>query len=250
MGGSLSVSDVWKKFRTADGDVSALEGMHLTAAAGEFVAIVGPSGCGKTTLLNLIAGFDQPDRGEILVDGHRVLAPSRRGIMIAQRGSVFPWMTVARNLDLALNGTPEAERRRLTSHYVDLVGLTGFEDRYPHELSGGMLQRVEVARALIATPDLLYMDEPFGALDALTRLRMRHELQRVLARDRPTCLFVTHDVDEAVHLADRVYVMTPRPGKTQCVIEVDLAHPRRLASAELNRLKERILIELGVFAAE
>jgi len=250
MGGSLSVSDVWKKFRTADGEVSALEGMHLSAAAGEFVAIVGPSGCGKSTLLNLIAGFDQPDRGEILVDGRRVVAPSRRGILIAQRGSVFPWLTVARNLDLALNGTPEAERRRLTSRYVDLVGLTGFEDRYPHELSGGMLQRVEVARALIATPDLLYMDEPFGALDALTRLRMRHELQRILTRDRPTCLFVTHDVDEAVHLADRVYVMTPRPGTTQCVIEVALPHPRRLASAELIRIKQRILIELGVFAEE
>jgi ABC-type nitrate/sulfonate/bicarbonate transport system ATPase subunit len=247
VGASVSVTGVWKKYRTVDGEISALENVSLTVADGEFVAVVGPSGCGKSTLLNLIAGFEKPDRGEILVDGRPILSPSRRGILITQRGSVFPWMTVGRNLDIALDGTPEAERRLLTAHYVELVGLAGFEDRYPHELSGGMLQRVEVARALMAKPDLLYMDEPFGALDALTRLKMRNELLRILTRDRHTCLLVTHDVEEALQLADRIYVMTPRPGRVQCVVEVTVAQPRRrISSPDLIGLKERILTELGL----
>ena len=246
MGARVSVHGIWKSFATSDASVPALEDLSLTVADGEFVAVVGPSGCGKTTLLNLIAGFERPDRGEVLVDDRPIPGPSRRGILITQRGSVFPWMTVGKNLDLALNGASEDERRRITAQYVELVGLVGFEERYPHELSGGMLQRVEVARALMAKPDLLYMDEPFGALDALTRLRMRNELRRILDRDRHTCLLVTHDVDEALHLADRVYVMTPRPGRVQCVLDVKLPQPRSLSSPELLTLKERILVELGV----
>ena len=249
MGASISVSGVWKKFRTADGEVSALEDMTLTVGDGEFVALVGPSGCGKSTLLNMIAGFDRPDRGEVLVDGRPILEPSRKGIMITQRGSVFPWMTVGRNLELALNGAAETERRKVAAYYVDLVGLAGFEGRYPHELSGGMLQRVEVARALMAKPDLLYMDEPFGALDALTRMRMRHELLRILSQDKHTCLLVTHDVEEALHLADRIYVMSPRPGRVQCVVEVSVPQPRVMSSLKLVALKEKVLTELGLSAS-
>ncbi len=246
MGASISVQGVYKTFPTSEGQISALEDMSLTVADGEFVAIVGASGCGKSTLLNMIAGFDQPDRGEVLVGGRPVGEPSRRGIMITQRGSVFPWMTVGRNLELALNGSPDAERQRLTRHYIELVGLEGFEGRYPHELSGGMLQRVEVARALMAKPDLLYMDEPFGALDALTKMKMRGELLRILAQDRHTCLLVTHDVEEALHLADRIYVMTPRPGRVKCVVEVNIPQPRIMSSLMLVALKERVLTELGL----
>ena len=246
MGASISVNGVWKSFRTGDGEVSALEDMSFTVNDGEFVSIVGPSGCGKSTLLNVLAGFEQADRGEALIDGRPIQGPSRRGILITQRGSVFPWMTVRRNLELAMNGTPDAERRRIIAHHVHLVGLAGFEDRYPHELSGGMLQRVEVARALVAKPDLLYMDEPFGALDALTRLTVRNELLRIITRDRPTCLLVTHDVEEALHVADRVFVMTPRPARMADVVEVTAPRPRRLSSPELVGLKERILSELGL----
>jgi ABC-type nitrate/sulfonate/bicarbonate transport system ATPase subunit len=249
VGARLSVSEVWKTYEGTSGSVSALEGMSLTVEDGEFVAIVGPSGCGKSTLLNVIAGFERCERGQVLVGGQPVLAPSRRGIMITQRGSVFPWMTVAQNLDLALDGAPKAERHRKMTYYVDLVGLAGCEARYPHELSGGMLQRVEVARALLAAPDLLYMDEPFAALDALTRFRMRTELRRILTRDRHTCVLVTHDVDEALDLADRIYVMTPRPGKTQSILDVRVPHPRHISNPELVRLKERILTGLGLLSA-
>ena len=250
MGADVSVQGVWKTFGTGDGEVSALEDMSFTVGAGEFVAIVGPSGCGKSTLLKVLAGFERPDRGAVLIDGRPVLAPSRRGIMIAQRGSVFPWMTVRQNLDVALDGTPDPDRHHIIARHVDLVGLAGFEDRYPHELSGGMLQRVEVARALVAKPDLLYMDEPFGALDALTRLSVRNELLRILTRDRPTCLLVTHDVEEALHVADRVFVMTPRPARVALVVDVTAPRPRRMSSPELVGLKERILTELGLSAAD
>ena len=250
MGAEVAVRGVWKRFGTGDGEVSALEDMSFTVGAGEFVAIVGPSGCGKSTLLKVLAGFEQPDRGDVLIDGRPIVAPSRRGIMIAQRGSVFPWMTVRQNLDLALDGTPDRDRHQIIAQHVDLVGLAGFEERYPHELSGGMLQRVEVARALVAKPDLLYMDEPFGALDALTRLGVRNELLRILTRDRPTCLLVTHDVEEALHVADRVFVMTPRPAKVARVVEVAAPRPRRMSSPELVGLKETILTELGLSVAD
>ena len=250
MGASISVQGVWKSFRTGDGEVSALEDMSFTVDEGEFVSIVGPSGCGKSTLLNVLAGFEPPDRGEALIDGRPIQGPSRRGILITQRGSVFPWMTVRRNLELALNGARDAERHHIIAHHVNLVGLAGFEDRYPHELSGGMLQRVEVARALVAKPDVLYMDEPFGALDALTRLSVRNELLRIITRDRPTCLLVTHDVEEALHVADRVFVMTPRPAKVASVVEVAVPQPRRMSHPELVGLKERILTELGLSVAD
>jgi ABC-type nitrate/sulfonate/bicarbonate transport system ATPase subunit len=250
MGASISVNGVWKSFSTGDGEVSAVEDMSFTVGEGEFVSIVGPSGCGKSTLLNVLAGFEQADRGEVLIDGRPILAPSRRGILITQRGSVFPWMTVRRNLELALNGAPDAERHQIIAHHVNLVGLAGFEERYPHELSGGMLQRVEVARALVAKPDLLYMDEPFGALDALTRLSVRNELLRIITRDRPTCVLVTHDVEEALHVADRVFVMTPRPARVAHVVDVAAPRPRRMSSPELVGLKERILTELGVSVAD
>jgi len=250
VGANIAVKAVCKSFRTGDGQVSALEDMSFTVGDGEFVAIVGPSGCGKSTLLNVLAGFEPADRGEVLIDGRPILAPSRRGILITQRGSVFPWMTVRRNLDLVLNGAPKTERQHIVTHHLNLVGLAGFEERYPHELSGGMLQRVEVARALVAKPDVLYMDEPFGALDALTRLSVRNELLRIITRDGPTCLLVTHDVEEALHVADRVLVMTPRPAKVACILDVAAPRPRRMSSPGLVGLKERILTELGLNVAD
>ncbi len=242
----ISVKNLWKAFAGQRGSLSVLEGVELTVANGEFVAIVGPSGCGKTTLLNIIAGFDRPDQGEVTVDGMPVTGPSPKRIVISQQGSVFPWLTVRQNLMFGLNGLPQAERRRLADHYVALVGLQGFEKAFPYELSGGMLKRVEVARALVMKPEILYMDEPFAALDALTRFRMRLELLRILAQERPTSLLVTHDVEEAIHLADRILVLSARPAKIQAISEVAFPHPRKLLSEPVVKLKEQILRELGL----
>jgi ABC-type nitrate/sulfonate/bicarbonate transport system ATPase subunit len=168
--------------------------------------------------------------------------------VISQQGSVFPWLTVRRNLTFGLDGRPRDELRRLADHYAGLVGLQGFESAYPFELSGGMLKRVEVARALVVKPEILYMDEPFAALDALTRLRMRLELLRLLSHERHTALLVTHDVEEAVQLAERIVVLTARPARVKTVIDVPFPYPRRLSSADVVELKEFILRELGVEA--
>ncbi len=250
MPSKIAVRDIWRSFQSESGQVSALEGVSLDIQEGEFVALVGPSGCGKSTLLNILTGFDRQDRGEALIDGQPIPGPSPRGIMITQRGSVFPWMTVRDNLLFGTGGQEPAEIDRRYDFYIDLVGLAGFEDAFPGQLSGGMLQRVEVARALMARPDILYMDEPFAALDALTRMRMRNELIRILARDRHTCILVTHDVEEALHLADRIVVMSPRPGRIRMVLEVNAPHPRMMSSPELVRLKEEILGGLGLSVGE
>ncbi len=240
------ITGISKSFAGETGPLQAIADVSLTVHEGEFVALVGPSGCGKSTLLNILGGFDTPDHGEVLLDGAPITEPSRRGILITQRGSVFPWMTVRQNLEFATRDLPAAEIAKRFAYYIDFVGLRGFEDAWPHQLSGGMLQRVEVARALMAKPDVLLMDEPFGALDALTRMRMRGELIEILARDSHTCLLVTHDVEEALHLADRIIVFSPRPAKIQCVLDVNAPHPRLLSHPGMIALKERILQELGL----
>jgi len=213
---------------------------------GETVAIVGPSGCGKSTLLSIIAGFDRQDRGRVTVDGVEKIAPNAQGILISQHGSVFPWLTVQQNLMFGLNGHVHSDRQTLADHYAAMVGLKGFEASYPHELSGGMLKRAELARALVVKPAILFMDEPFSALDALMNLRMRNELLRILSEERHTVVLVTHDVEEAIHLADRIMVLSPRPATIQAVFEVPFKHPRKLTSAEVQDLRVAILRELGV----
>src|SRR4029079_5871722 len=214
----------------------------------EFVAIVGPSGCGKTTLMNIIAGFIQPDAGSVTIDGAPRLKPNSRGILISQLGSVFPWLTVRENLMFGLNGHGPANRIEIADRYADIVGLKGFEESYPHELSGGMLKRAELARALVVKPEILFMEEPFSALDALMSLRMRNELLRILAKERHTVLLVTHDVEEAIHVADRILVLSPRPTRIQASFAVPFAHRRKLSSPEAQALRVAILRELGVDA--
>jgi ABC-type nitrate/sulfonate/bicarbonate transport system ATPase subunit len=242
----IAVKDLKKGFATDQGLLPVIDDVSFEVADGEFVAIVGPSGCGKSTLLNVIAGFDPPDQGSIMVDGSPGNGPSAKGILMPQQGSVFPWLTVQQNLMFGLNGHAPGNREQIADHYAAIVGLKGFEMSYPHELSGGMLKRAELARALVVKPEILYMDEPFSALDALMSLRMRKELLRILAEERHTVVLVTHDVEEAIHLADRILVLSARPTRIQMAFEVPFAHPRKLSSPEAQRLKEAVLRELGV----
>jgi len=246
MPAKIVVQDINKTFGTDKGPLPVLERVSFSVDDGELVAVVGPSGCGKSTLLNVIAGFERPDQGLVTIDGAENVKPGPQGILISQHGSVFPWLTVQQNLMFGLNGHVYSDRETLADHYAAMVGLKGFEASYPHELSGGMLKRAELARALVVKPGILYMDEPFSALDALLNLRMRNELLRILSEERHTVVLVTHDVEEAIHLADRILVLSPRPATLQAVFDVPFVHPRRLSSAAVQELKVAILRELGV----
>jgi len=223
-----------------------LDDISLEVGDGEFVCLLGPSGCGKSTMLNVIAGFISPTKGQVRIDGERVTGPDRRRVFVFQERGVFPWLTVEGNIGFGLFDLSEAERRQRIAHYVELVGLQGFEQAYPRELSGGMKQRVEVARALAVNPDMLFLDEPFGALDSITRLIMRGELLRIWEAERKTIVFVTHDIDEAVQLSDRVIVMTARPAKIQRIVDIDIPHPRDISSPKYLSLRDGIFDAIGL----
>ncbi len=235
-----------KSFTTRKGPLEDLDDVHLSVREGELVCLLGPSGCGKSTLLNIVAGFEDCTRGRVTIDGEEVRKPNPRRVFVFQEYGIFPWASVWDNVALGLRALPAAEQTRIVQATIDLVGLTGFEKAYPMELSGGMKQRVEVARALAVSPDVIYMDEPFGALDSLTRLTMRAELIRIWQAERKTIMFVTHDVDESVQLADRVVVFSKRPGRIREIVTVGMAHPRDLGSAEYGRVKNRLYELLGV----
>ncbi len=242
----IVVDDIKKGFDTEEGRLQVVGGISFSVEEGQTVAIVGPSGCGKSTLVKIIAGFSQPDEGKILIDGVVRAGPNAKGVVISQQGSVFPWLTVQENLMFGLNQGSRKEKAAQADRYIALVGLKGFEQRYPRELSGGMLKRVEIARALVVKPEVLYMDEPFSALDALMNLRIRTELLRILEKERHTLVLITHDVEEAIHLADRVLVLSTRPTTIQASFEVPFPHPRKLTSPEAQSLKDSILRELGM----
>jgi ABC-type nitrate/sulfonate/bicarbonate transport system ATPase subunit len=223
-----------------------LDDINLEVRDGEFICLLGPSGCGKSTLLNTMAGFLSPTEGEIRIDGEVVRGPDPRRIFVFQERGVFPWLTVEGNIGFGLFAMRRAERERRVAHYIQLVGLQGFEKAYPPELSGGMKQRLEVARALAVNPDMLFLDEPFGALDSITRLIMRSELLRIWEAEKKTIIFVTHDIDEAVQLADRVVVLSARPAKIQQIVEIDIQHPRDLSSPRYLQLREGIFNQIGI----
>ena len=242
----IEAKDLWKSYPLETGDpLPIFEGIDVSVARHEFIALIGPSGCGKSTLLNLLAGFEKPDRGTLTVGGRPVEGPSPKGIMITQKGSVFPWISARRNLTFVLNGMSESEKISRAQHYIELVGLQDFGRTFPYQLSGGMLQRLELARALVVKPDVLYMDEPFGALDALTRLRMRQELLRIRREEPQTTVLVTHDVDEAIALADRIYILSNRPMRVERILEIDIQHPRSMADPRAVAYKDSILHQLG-----
>jgi sulfonate transport system ATP-binding protein len=237
---------VGKNFAVEGGQLEAIREFSLDIAEGESIAILGSSGCGKSTLLRLLIGLDRDYRGTIKVDGKAINGiGSERGIVF-QEHRLFPWLTVEQNIKLGLINEPltQAERYRQVDAFIQLVGLDGFQRAYPHQLSGGMAQRVAIARGLVASPRILLLDEPFGALDALTRQQMQEELLAIRARAGITSLLVTHDVEEAIFLADRVVVMAPRPGRIKRIVEVDLPHPRNRGSYEFLQLREELLHEL------
>lgn len=224
----LRARDVRKVFRTKGQETVALDGLSLEVRSGELVTIVGTSGCGKSTFLRLVAGLEQVTSGVIEVDGQPVQGPGPDRGMVFQSYTLFPWLSALDNIKFVLRKQkmPEQERDEIARHYLNLVGLSGFEKAYPSQLSGGMKQRVAIARALAYNPAILLMDEPFGALDAQTRQLMQELLLKVWAESQTTILFITHDVDEAIFLADRVYVMTARPGRIKREIDITLSRPR------------------------
>ena len=230
--------------------VRVLEDVNFDVRRGEFVCIVGPSGCGKSTLLNVVAGFVRPGKGaaqiegNVRVEGELLTGPDPRRILVFQENGVFPWSTVEENIRFGIGRKPRAEQDELIRHYVAMVGLLGFERCYPRELSGGMRQRVEIARALAADPDIIYMDEPFGALDYLTRLRMRADLIRIWQAERKTILLVTHDIEEAVQLADRVFVMSARPAAVKATVNVDLPRPRDIDAPAYLALRDLVMSKI------
>ncbi|MFS2123389.1 ABC transporter ATP-binding protein [Pseudomonas sp. Pseusp97] len=244
--GALAIQGLSKAYSIDGRSLPVLENIDLAVRPGEFVSIVGASGCGKSSLLRLIVGLENDYSGRILLDGQTVTGTSLERGIVFQDHRLFPWKTVQENVALALKNQKlsRAEKRELVADHLELVGLTGFEQAYPHQLSGGMAQRAAIARALITRPKVLLLDEPFGALDALTRVRLQHELQRIWVQQRSTMIMVTHDVEEALYLGDRVIVMDARPGRIRHEVRVDLPHPRERGHALLAKLKEELLAEL------
>lgn len=232
----LRVVDVSKAFKTGHGSLTALENINLTIHQGEFVCLLGPSGCGKSTLLNLIAGLDRPTKGEIWSNGNRVTGPGSDRVVVFQEGALFPWLTVIQNVEFGLKilGVAPKVRRTLALDYLKLVGLDEkFHDSFIHQLSGGMKQRVAIARALAMEPAVLLMDEPFAALDVYTRETLQDELQRIWLESHKTIVFVTHNVQEAVLLGDRVIVFSKNPGRIKAEYEIDIARPRKMDNPEV-----------------
>jgi ABC-type nitrate/sulfonate/bicarbonate transport system ATPase subunit len=245
-GSSLLIADVAKVFRSANGtSMTALDGLSLSVAAGEMVSLIGPSGCGKSTLLRLIAGLDQPDSGVLRVGNEPITGPSaERGLMF-QDPNLFPWLSVRRNIQAGLIARGVLQRHRgEVEEFLSLVGLEGFADQYPHQLSGGMAQRAALARALINHPRVLLLDEPLGALDQFTRMRMQDEVLRLWRARGTTMVLVTHDIDEAIYMSDRIVVVTPRPGRVERVIDVEIERPRHRNSPEFLELRAEILEQL------
>jgi sulfonate transport system ATP-binding protein len=246
---TIDISRVSKSFEVNGARIEALRDISLSVEPGAFVSLVGPSGCGKSTLLRLIAGLETADAGSISIGNRLVGGPGLDRGMVFQDHRLFPWLTVERNILLGLRRAAYSQQQklRIVRDLIALVGLTGFEQAQPHQLSGGMSQRAAIARALAPRPKILLLDEPFGALDSLTRTRLQTEFLRIWKHERITMLMVTHDVEEAVFLSDRVVVIEPRPGRIRCAVDIPLEKPRRRSEPAFIALKEEILGELNAF---
>lgn len=249
--GTLDIRGLNKQYEVKGQPLPVLQNIDLTIEPGEFVSIVGSSGCGKSTLLRLIIGLEEAYQGEILLNGSRIKGTNLNRGIVFQEHRLFPWLTVEKNVALGLlnSNLSEDQRQETIRKHIELVGLTGFEKAFPHQLSGGMSQRVAIARALVNRPDILLLDEPFGALDAMTRAHLQQELHRIWETEGITMILVTHDVEEAVYLGDKVVVMEPRPGRIRRTIPVPLLHPRDRNSTGFTAVKELILGEFGEHSA-
>lgn len=239
----LKISNVDKYFEKDGETFQVLNNINLTVAEGEFLCIVGASGCGKSTLLRSIAGFDTRYEGEITVNGERVTKPEKIRGMVFQEHRLFPWLNVEDNISYVLNEGTAEEKAKIVEEHIELVGLKGFEKTYPRQLSGGMAQRAGIARALVNKPEILLLDEPFGALDAFTKIQMQQEVKRIHKQEKTTMILVTHDIDEAVFLADRIVVMSSRPGTIKRIVNVELAEPRNRNNNEFIEIRKLIFNE-------
>jgi len=246
MKASITIDKVHKRFGQGSAEIVALNGIDLEIAAGQFVCLLGPSGCGKSTLLNAIAGFAPPSSGRVVVDGRAVIAPGPDRGMVFQEYALFPWMTVADNVafGLQVRRMPRTAIATRVDELLTLLGIAEFRDRFPKDLSGGMRQRVAIARVLAIDPPVMLMDEPFGALDALTRRSLQDELLRLWAKLGKTVVFVTHSIEEAIYLADRIVVLTYRPGTVKSDIVVGIPRPRDVADPQFNVLKRELTIQV------
>ncbi|BBJ00512.1 sulfonate ABC transporter ATP-binding protein [Ferrigenium kumadai] len=245
---TLEIKGLNKQYQVRGESLPVLENISLSIKPGEFVSIVGSSGCGKSTLLKLIIGLEDEYQGELLLDGNRIAGTSLERGIVFQEHRLFPWLTVEQNVGIGLlNNTKlsDEEKRRSVQEHIELVGLKDFAKAYPYQLSGGMSQRVAIARALVNRPEVLLLDEPFGALDAFTRTYLQQELQHIWEKEGITMILVTHDVEEAVYLGDRVVVMQPRPGRIKRIVDVPLARERNRSSAEFSAIKEEVLREFS-----
>jgi len=241
--GNLVIEGLHKTYSTQGREIAALKDINLSIGKGEFVSIVGSSGCGKSTLLRIIAGLDNGYEGAVRLDGARISRPGLDRGMVFQEHRLLPWLTVEQNVAFGLNSNGLEAKSRIVREHIDLVGLNGFATAYPHQLSGGMAQRVAIARALVNRPQILLLDEPFGALDALTRIQMQQEILRLWEMELTTMILVTHDIDEAIFLGDRVAVMSNRPGAIKKVVPVVLSRPRDRTSYEFVRIRKEIFTE-------
>ncbi|MBE5890358.1 MAG: ABC transporter ATP-binding protein [Lachnospiraceae bacterium] len=243
MKSSISISNVNRIYKDSDGNrVEALKDVDLEIKPGEFISIIGPSGCGKTTLLRLIAGLDKPQTGQLFIDGAPITGADPSRGYVFQQGSLFPWLSVRNNIAYGLRArNVYRSKKENIENYIELVGLKGFEKSYPHQISGGMAQRVAIARALINEPKALLLDEPMGALDSFTRADLQDKLLELWKKDGTTMVLVTHDIDEAIYLSDRIVIMTPRPGKISKIIDVNLSRPRQRGSASFLEMRRQIL---------
>ena len=245
--GTLGIKSLYKKYEVKGQELLVLEDINLQIEPGEFVSSVGSSGCGKSTVLRLVIGLEEGYDGEIALDGKRISGTSLDRGIVFQEHRLFPWLTVEQNIGVGLLNSrlTEGQRRQAVREHIALVGLQRFEKAYPYQLSGGMSQRVAIARALVNRPEILLLDEPFGALDAMTRAHLQSELKRIWQSEGITMILVTHDVEEAVYLGDRVVVMEPRPGRIRKIIPVELTHPRDRSSSAFAQVKSLVLSEFS-----
>ena len=247
----LKIKNLRRVYKDDDGaDVEALEDVSLDVKRSEFISIIGASGCGKTTLLRSIAGLDKPDSGSIVMDDHKITKPDPERGYVFQQGGLFNWLTVEQNIAYGLKTRKiYKEKKAEVPKYIDLVGLKGFEDSYPYQISGGMAQRVAIARTLINDPKMLLLDEPMGALDSFTRADIQDKLLELHRLNGITMVLVTHDIDEAIYLSDRIVIMTPRPGKISNIIEVNIPHPRQRGEAEFLAMRRKLLQKFDLATA-